>query len=149
MTEKHILRAGEYWIGDPCYAVKDENWSDLINSTGCFGLELEKFPSNWQNGLFKYNDQLCFTYQTKYGDGEYYDNKGNEYGVDAGLIGIMPIECCDGDSMNGGNRYNFERSFQVWEENGKFHFGDIEIDTTYENESDEDLSNFWNENSEY
>ena len=143
MTEKHFFKPGEYWIGDPCYAVKDENWNELCDNTGCFGLELEKFPPNWQSGLFKYNDQLCFTYKTKYGDGTYYDNKGNEYGVDAGLIGIMPIECCDGDSMYGGVKHNFYGEFQVWENNGKFYFGSIEIDT------DDDIGDFWNEDSEY
>jgi len=118
--------AGKYYIGDPCYAVKDENWGKLIDDTGCFGIEDSEC---FENGCFTYNGSQCFTKGTAYGDGCYTDNYGREYGVDAGLIGIMPIEVCDGDYIEGGNVIMFEEDFYVSASNGVFNFGNIEIDT--------------------
>jgi len=132
---KHKFLSGKYYIGDPCYAVKDENWSDVIESTGCFGYEFKDIQK-W-NGLFKYNGEYCFADGTKYGDGCFQDNYGREYGVDAGLIGIMPLEVCDGDSMNGGQIVDFENDFMVWSDDGEFHFGDVVIQTRDEEEDEE------------
>jgi len=89
---------------------------------------------------------------TAHGDGTYNDQFGNEYPVDAGLIGIMPIEMCDfGDIRweNGnwideqgltypdgknfefkpGNVVTFETGFPVYYMDGVFEFGNIIIDT--------------------
>lgn len=131
MTKKFLFPAGKYYIGDPCYAVKDEKWSDLIESTGCFGLEdrLETKYLNWDDGAFIYNGRKCFASGTVYGDGTYYDKQYREYGVDAGLLGIIPFESCDGDSMEGGNIVEFEKEFKVYESEGVFYFGNIKIDT--------------------
>lgn len=131
MTKTFIFPAGTYYIGDPCYAVKDENWSSLIDSTGCFGLHdrLEELYSNWDDGTFVYNGKKCFASGTSYGDGTYYDREMREYGVDAGLLSIMPLDVCDGDSMNGGNIVEFVKDFEVREEDGIFYFGNVRIGT--------------------
>jgi hypothetical protein len=132
---KYKFLSGKYYIGDPCYAVKDENWSKLCDETHCFGSENLKYEVPW-NGLFSYNNEICFTDGTKYGDGCFQDNYGREYGVDAGLIGIMPLEVCDGDSMNGGQIVDFENDFMVWSDDGEFHFGDVVIQTRDEEEDE-------------
>ena len=126
----HIFPAGKYWIGDPCYAIKNENWSKMIDETGCFGLELEIPVKNWDNGFYEYNGEICFTDGTRYGDGCYSDNFGNGYGVDAGMIGILPIGACDGGSMDGGNIIQFDHPFIPRAKDGVFKFGHIEIDTS-------------------
>jgi hypothetical protein len=139
MTIKHVFPAGKYYVGDPCYAVKDENWNALCDQTHTFGnedKEISPTDYNW-TGLFRYNDKDCFTDDTKYGDGSFYDNYGHEFGVDAGLIGIMPLEVCDGDSMEGGQIIEFTLDFEVWAEDGDFHFGNVVIQTGDTEEDDE------------
>ena len=76
-----------------------------------------------------YGGKKCFASGTAYGDGSYYDAQDRVYGVDAGLIGIMPFDVCDGDSMNGGNIVEFSEDFKVQESEGKFRFGNVIINT--------------------
>ena len=56
------------------------------------------------------------------------------YGVDAGLLGIIPIESCDGNSMDGGNIIEFDEPFYCRCEDGHFYFGKINIETGDEGE---------------
>ena len=35
--KKHIFKAGNYVIGDPCYFIADENWDKVLEDTGFFG----------------------------------------------------------------------------------------------------------------
>ena len=149
MTIKHKFPAGKYYIGDPCYAVKNGNWSDVIRDTGCFGIEIDELMSDgkvfrWNDGKWIYRGKFCFASGTTYGDGSYSDNENREYGVDAGLIGIMPIEVCDGDSMSGGNIVVFDNEFEVWEHDGIFHFGNIIIDTKNDDENESGEDDDWN-----
>jgi len=138
--------AGVYYVGDPCYAVKDSNWDELLNTTAFFGCESDSeidgetksgWNTNFDEGHFEYNGKVCFASDTKYGDGCFTDNRGREYGVDAGMIAVMPLEVCDGDSMSGGQVIIFDEPFTAWAHDGKFIFGDIVIDTGDE-EEDED-----------
>lgn len=136
--QHHLFKAGTYYIGDPCYAFQGENWDKILNETDFF--ETGKV----HNGIWAGS--------TAYGDGAYTDQLGNEYPVDAGLIGIIPIESCDfGDIRwennqwvdgrgitfsNGekfefkpGNVVTFEHDFLVSYDEGQFQFGHINIDT--------------------
>ena len=135
MNTTNKFPAGKYYIGDPCYAVLDSNWSKVIDETGCFGLEDNDDVINWHNGIFYYNGKKCFAGGTRYGDGCFYDNENREYGVDAGLIGIMPFSACDGDSMHGGNIVSFKEGFDVSCNNGIFNFGDVVINTGDEDDN--------------
>lgn len=139
--------AGKYYIGDPCYAVKDGKWIELVETTGCFGLH-NKFEipyDNWNDGLFLYNGKKCFAEGTAYWVGSYQDNKGRIYGVDAGLIGIMPLECCDGNLMDGGNIVEFEKPFYVSANNGVFEFGNVIINTRDDEDNDTDDEDYESE----
>jgi len=76
---------GTYVLGDPCYT--------LIESAG------DKF---WEEGRVSWefyntviDDHAVMAFSTAHGDGGYYDQHGNEYGVDAGVIGLVPIELAD------------------------------------------------------
>lgn len=128
MTTKHILPAGKYYIGDPCYVVPNNLWGKLIDSTGCFGLNLENVE-NWNDGKFFYRGLPCFVNGTAYGDGVYYDGNGTKYGVDAGLLGIMPVEVCKKSGLKLGRVVEISEPFEVWEDDGIFHFGHVRIDT--------------------
>ena len=125
------FEAGKYWIGDPCYAVKDENWEPLLKKSNFFAGDGIGY---WHG---EYNGQIMFAAGTAYGDGSYQDNEGKEYGVDAGLLSIIPLEACDGDSMDGGHVVEFKDRVCVEVDEGVFSFGHIKIDTT-EGAEDED-----------
>ena len=151
---KHTFDAGVYYIGDPCYAVANDKWDKLIEETGCFGVEGygDKPATNWQDGIFFYNGFKCFAGGTAFGDGEY--RCGNRvYGVDAGLLSIMPLMAIDtipvinekgysdfispshavtfnNKKLHGVSIEVYQSKFQVWRtEKGRFHFGIIQIDT--------------------
>jgi len=119
------FKAGKYYVGDLCYVISDENWIPLLERTNYL-----------TDGEFEYNGMRAYADGTANGDGTFYDNYNREYGVDAGLIGIMPVEAIDNES-NGGNIIEFENDFEVWSEEGLFRFGNITIDTGYD-EDDED-----------
>lgn len=148
MTRKHTLPAGDYYIGDPCYLIPDEDWDEIGNATNWFGSEF--FPStppppkDWDDGLYHWKKALCFASHTKHGDGVYYDGgHKQEYWVDSGLIGVTPI-AGDFNDENlglgywlGGKIKKFKKPFTVWAENGTFHIDRTIIRTGYEDE-DED-----------
>ena len=75
------LPAGTYYIGDPCYVFNSDGWDSALESTDYF----EEFTVNYLDG-FAYAAA-----STMYGDGEYYDQEGNSYPVDAGLIGAVDM----------------------------------------------------------
>lgn len=122
MTRKHIFPAGEYYIGDPCYVIPDEDWDGVLKAT------------DFDDGLYHWNGRICFTAFTKYGDGCYGNRNGDAMvAVDSGTIGIIPIRK---DDEIEGLFYpytllrTFGKKFEVWEEDGVFHFGSkVKINT--------------------
>lgn len=71
-----------FYIGDCCYALDDETyekWGDV----------------GYKDDIIKvgdYENAEFIVAGTAYGDGEYYDNYGNRYPVDAGVISAIPYE---------------------------------------------------------
>lgn len=130
----HSLKSGKYYVGDPCY-IFDASWDKAISDTSCFESEVcELFGKQVYCG------------GTAYGDGLYTDNFGREYAVDAGLIGILPIEMIEIDKhvtleeiekSDIMHVVDFDKDFKVWIEDGIFHFGDIVIDTKEDDEEEE------------
>lgn len=79
-----------FYVGDLCYAMKDEVydrvWGDLYN---------------YEDGAFEvpaYHTYFIVS-GTAYGDGYYSSLSGANYPVDAGIIGICPLEMCDEDKL--------------------------------------------------
>lgn len=122
------FEAGRYYIGDPCYVATDEQWDEIIKETGCFGYE--SFSSPDEN-TFHLKGYRCWANGTAWGDGCYRGSDGGEYWVDAGLIGIVPSDAVESSpEFRGGYSYKtFDIPFEVWYDEGVFHFGHIEIDT--------------------
>jgi hypothetical protein len=82
--------AGTYWLGDPCYTVPDDDWMPLLRTCGVFGASDD--PADGQPGpvgTVRGHEVLAFG--TAHGDGEYQGSDGHRYGVDAGLIGLVPV----------------------------------------------------------
>jgi len=121
---RHIFPAGTYYVGDLCYAVSDDDWSKLIDDIGCFGLNSSKVVDveKFDDGVFYHQNKKCFIAGTKHGDGSYFDRNNEVYYVDSGSLGVMPLDVCNGTSMNGGQTHTFKEEFEVWENDGNLHF---------------------------
>lgn len=77
------LPPGEYWVGDPCYAFEDSKvWMALLESAD--------YTSDRRILEASAEGEAFIASGTAYGDGCYLDRGGNEYWVDAGLIGVTP-----------------------------------------------------------
>lgn len=131
-TTKMRFPKGTYFVGDPCYCFNSKTWDEIGRQTDGFGddtimAELRDFTM-WSEG-------------TAYGDGEYTDQFGNHYSVDAGLIGIVPIEIVENkgyDLHTLGLIHTFTRDFVVESDGeGLFTIGHIRIDTTVDCWGDE------------
>lgn len=81
-----MMRAGTYYVGDLCYVMKDK-WDDVLK---------KMYPNGWDEsceGELMASDGTKFAYySTAHGDGSYYDQNGNRYSVDAGMIGCVRWE---------------------------------------------------------
>ena len=71
-----------FFVGDICYALKDEIYDDVWGAR-----------HDYEDGQFTTDDGNQFIVAgTAWGDGEYIDNYGHLYPVDAGVIGVVPLE---------------------------------------------------------
>ncbi len=86
------VTAGKYVLGDPCYCFSDSRdgdrdmWAEIGESCGWF----EDSPVGILE--FEGKEWSILGFGTAYGDGAYLDQFGNIYGVDAGLIGLVPYD---------------------------------------------------------
>lgn len=120
---------GEYYIGDPCYVIPDDDWMAYLDTWPAH-------PSpgaGWVDGAARYKDHTVFQAGTAYGDGTYYDQNRHEYGVDAGMLGIVPLALCHPSKKEMkelGRVIKFDKPFKVYrDEYYTFHFGHIMIET--------------------
>jgi hypothetical protein len=118
------LPAGDYYIGDPCYAIPDAKWNAFLEI-------MWKAKGHGRTpALFEFEGHKCFVSSTNTGDGDYHDQHGNEYGVDSGLLGAIPAALCGGYSS-----HTFTEPFPVGADPGcwirckRIHIGNIEIKT--------------------
>ena len=78
------LPAGRYYIGDLCYAMKDEVYDDIWG---------RKFRRDY--GIYKNVHGAHFAMRgTEFGDGMFESDCGKKYPVDAGHIGIAHESLC-------------------------------------------------------
>ncbi len=128
------LQAGYYLIGDCCYVLRTPHydWDDFC----------KQFFDDGES--IKIDDHEIVAYSTAYGDGEYFDQEGRSYPVDAALIGIVPASMWKGEGVpDDCHLIYFENDF-VCEDlgDGKLSFGRIVIDTDPEWE-------YWHDDCEY
>ena len=72
-----------FYVGDICYVLDDNVYDDIWGKAG------------YEDGVYEtpFGQFAKFAVaSTAYGDGSYADQFGHEYGVDAGVIGIVPWE---------------------------------------------------------
>ena len=128
--------AGSYWVGDLCYVMHPE-WDELCDIM---------FPGKeYIEGELTVQNKRIFLASTAWGDGNYADNVGRAYGVDSGNLGIIAVaDIAESELPNliDGHVIEFTEDFIVTAQHGRFNFGNILIDTGYneEEEQDEDYS---------
>lgn len=128
--------AGTYYFGDPCYAVPDQFWMDLLNSCDFFSDTL----------VGTVNGFTVYSAGTMYGDGLYRDSLGREFPVDAGMIGLTPVALAelDTEAFKDGKLEVFgshlitltEPTVFLSDGKGNITLGDVVIPTGADNESD-------------
>ena len=157
LKQRSPLPAGTYYIGDPCYVIKDDEWMQALEETNYFNMfpskaatrDHEYNKSGTQYGVFSYeihgiNGKYVFAASsTAYGDGEYHCEKDGSTigmcGVDAGLIAAIPIEMIedygDDSGLDLGLVYDFDHDFYINYSDGAIGFGDVIVHT--EDDGDE------------
>ena len=121
-----MMKSGTYYIGDLCYVMHDR-WDEFCNLTIVGNKVLD--------GEFNLSDGTRFaTFTTQWGDGTYKDELGNEYPVDAGLIGCIRVEDIapeDLANLESGRVVEFVQAFSTWSAGGEIRIGNVLIDTDY------------------
>jgi hypothetical protein len=117
--------AGRYWVGDPCYSVPNDLWMDWLEAADY------TFPGREHVLAARINGQIAVGVATKYGDGSYMDEQGREYGVDAGLLGVVPVEVAENNYANdtAGRIIEFDREFECYYDDGTVNLGPVRIHT--------------------
>jgi hypothetical protein len=120
-----MMQPGKYYIGDLCYVMHSE-WDEFCLLTIVGDKVLD--------GEFNLKDGRRFaTFTTMYGDGNYFDQNGKSYDVDAGLIGCIRLDDIDltnpENSLVGGNIVEFVQPFSTFTAGGEIRIGNVLIDT--------------------
>ena len=122
-----MMKAGTYYIGDLCYVMHDR-WDEFCSLTINGHCVLD--------GEFNLADGTRFaTFTTRWGDGTYKDELGNEYPVDAGLIGCIRVEDIAPEELaniKDGRVVEFVKDFTTFSSGGVISIGNVSIDTDYE-----------------
>lgn len=126
------LPPGKYYIGDPCYVI-DTDWDavlDLHESPTKDAISTGLRPRDPEDKIFEFKGCKLWMHSTAYGDGSYMDQNGNEYGVDSGLLGAIPLELIDdADGEIEGRVVDAPNGLVVSYEDGTFYLGDTVIKT--------------------
>jgi hypothetical protein len=134
-----MMPAGRYYVGDLCYVMDDKEWDQFCSIT--------IKGNQCLDGEFQMPDGRKFaTYGTAWGDGCYRDQFGNEYCVDAGLIGCIRVEDIRAEKYDSieslGAIHEFQTDFVTgggrgqpkW--SGTIQFGRVAIETDPSDEDD-------------
>ena len=113
-TYEFIVPKGTYYVGDLCYALEDDLYHDIFGEKG------------YASGLYEDENKKEFflVSGTAFGDGEYVDTLGRTYGVDAGIIGICPIDLAK-KGTDGGQVIEFDGATECYFRGGMFSFRPI------------------------
>ena len=127
------MQPGKYYIGDLCYVMHGE-WDEFCKLTISGNRVLD--------GEFNLKDGRRFaTFTTRWGDGTYFDELGNSYDVDAGLIGCIRLDDIDftnpANFVSGGRVVEFVKEFTTFSSGGVISIGNVSIDTDPVEEEEE------------
>ena len=132
-----MKEAKKYWVGDLCYVMHPE-WDEFC--------ELTISGHDCSDGTFVLQDGRKFAFKsTAHGDGEYHDQHGKAYPVDAGIIGVIAVEdirdpeAITGPNIGLGNIYAFDQFPDVFrDDDGVIYIGTLRIPTSFERDSEDE-----------
>lgn len=127
------MPAGTYVIGDPCYAIPGERWHEWLDAAD--------FMNNLRILKAPIDGHMAIGVGTAYGDGAYLGSDGNVYGVDAGMIGLVPVEVAAPRPPGLGSTHvqvTFDSEIECRYDNGTIILGNIEIPTDYLDDDDDE-----------
>ena len=111
------IKAGKYYLGDPCYSFED-GWDKVLNETDFF-----------DNPMAEINGHQVLGFRTAYGDGEFRSNTGRTFCVDAGMIGLVAVELAEVENPFSTIVIEFHEPTLCTNKAGLMKFGLIKIDT--------------------
>jgi hypothetical protein len=133
----NYLEPGTYWVGDLCYVMDHArtgfDWAEFCRWT------FENDPSGREReGAVTHQGIDIAFHGTAFGDGCFTDQYGNEYGVDAGMIGCVretDIDLSEADKRAsapcaGGHLHDFPEPFTTEYDDGAIRIGHVIIETT-------------------
>lgn len=136
-----MFPAGTYYVGDLCYVMHDK-WDKFCDATIKNDTCLD--------GQFIIDGVMVASYGTKYGDGQYLDQEGRNYPVDAGLIGCIRVDEISPDEIHNvqsGQLITFTKPFKTGsDEDGTIWFGEVRIQT---GDTEEEEDDYWEEEDDY
>ena len=136
MENNSLMPAGRYYVGDLCY-VMHPDWDEFCGKSFCGNDSVEGM-------IILERGVKTMHFCTMYGDGCYEDQHGNNYPVDAGLIGCIRVEDINDPNadLELGTVIEFETPFYCSTDDGILYFGHVRIDTKgcddYDEDEDED-----------
>ena len=118
------LPKGEYYFGDPCYAMNDADWTTVCEV-------MARIPDI--GGPVRVGESVVCIFSTAHGDGVYQSRGAGSYeiGVDSGTIGIVPWALVNADSehLSLGHKVTFDRDVYCKSDGKMLTFGKYTVDT--------------------
>lgn len=119
------VQPGEYWLGDPGYSIKDEDWDGWLKTAHRRG--------NVYDGKIPPTNFRAMAFRTHEGDDTFYDQFDREFPVDSGLIGLVPVDYSTDKEHFGCTKVSFLEPTRCgrigWKDSTLLFFGEIEINT--------------------
>jgi hypothetical protein len=132
------LPAGTYYIGDPCYVIAEDKWSDFCDASFVGGAA----PHHASQAVTEFCGYPMYANSTDSGDGCYLGSDGRLYGVDGGMLSVVPIELVSdmSEAKRLGSIVEFTHPFMAYYEKGTFFFDRISIPTGPEEEEEDETA---------
>jgi len=126
-VDTNTLPPGEYLISDPCYVIPRDEWTDFLTDTSM----VRDMRKGRIAKTYEWKGYKLFVSNTAHGDGVYHDQFGNEFGVDAGMIGCIPLELVGNFDPRDGCAVEFTEPFTCGyeDEGGVIRIGEHRIPT--------------------
>jgi hypothetical protein len=128
---KYTLPPGRYYIGDICYALKNDIYDNIWGGR-----------YDYSDGKFEVKNSVFVVANTKYGDGGYKGSNGFIYDVDAGVIGMVHEKLMKMDHYEGGTMHTFTEDVSFSCDDGLFLIESndfyLQINTGYDDDDDDD-----------
>ena len=134
ITKDHqsvLVPAGEYYLGDPLYFFKKEDWQKVLDTCRLFQDPIGKSTNGWP----------VLGFSTAYGDGLFRGSDGFYYAVDSGIIGLILTDGITGEIAKVERlcqKVQFPEETICSNDDGRMKFGTIVIDTGNEDDEDDD-----------